>query len=100
MIPADQRNNFPETIEARLATFRAAGKLPDFPFGTDFDAAELATAKVLMKLKERKASPLAMAKTLLNGLTAEPDPVVLQRLGLERPASLEERILRTLVSGC
>ena len=100
VIPAEQRNNFPETIEARLATFRAAGKLPDFPFGTDFDAAELATAKVLMKLKERKASPLAMAKTLLNGLTAEPDPVVLQRLGLERPASLEERILRTLVSGC
>lgn len=100
VIPSEQRNNFPETIEARLATFRAAGKLPDFPFGTDFDAAELATAKVLMRLKERKSSPLAMAKTLLNGLTAKPDPVVLKRLGLENPSSLEERILRTLVSGC
>jgi hypothetical protein len=100
VIPAEQRNNFPEKIEARLAAFRAAGKLPDFPFGTDFDAAELATAKVLMKLKERKASPMAMFKTLMNGLTAKPDPVVLKRLGLEHPNSLEERILRTLVSGC
>lgn len=100
VIPAEQRNNFPESVEARLAAFRAAGKLPDFPFGTDFDAAELATAKVLMTLKERKSSPLAMVKTLLHGMTAEPDPVVLKRLGLEHPASLEERILRTLVSGC
>ncbi len=100
VIPAEQRNNFPEKIEGRLAAFRAAGKLPDFPFGTDFDAAELATAKVLMKLKERKASPVAMFKTLMNGLTAKSDPVVLKRLGLEHPTSLEERILRTLVSGC
>ena len=100
VIPAEQRNNLPERIEARLAAFRAAGKLPDFPFGTDFDAAELATAKVLMKLKERKASPVAMFKTLMSGLTAKPDPVVLKRLGLEHPTSLEERILRALVSGC
>jgi hypothetical protein len=99
-IPAEQRNNFPERIEARLKAFRAAGKLPDFPFGTDFDAAELATVNVLTKLKERKASPVAMIKTLVNGLTAKPDPVVLKRLGLEHPSSLEEHVLRALVSGC
>lgn len=100
VIPAEQRNNFPATIEARLSPFRAAGKLPDFPFGTDFDAAELATARVLMQLKARKSSSLAMAATLLRGLLAEANPVVLKRLGLEHPASLEERVLRALVNGC
>ena len=98
-IPLEQRNNTPQAIAARLAAFRAAGKLPDFPFGCDFTADDLAAARVLMQLKARKSSPLAMARTLLRGLVRQADPVVLRRLGLEHPASIKERLLRLLLGG-
>ncbi len=38
-IPPEQRNNTPETLAKWLALHREA-LLPDFPFGTDFDAIE------------------------------------------------------------
>ncbi|WP_417068771.1 acetyl-CoA hydrolase/transferase C-terminal domain-containing protein [Niveibacterium terrae] len=99
-IPAEQRQNLPEVLEARLAAFRASGKLPDFPFGTDFEPVELAAAKALMKLKRQRKSPLALAAALLRGLTRPvAKPEVLERLGLTKPKTLSERFWRALVAG-
>lgn len=99
-IPAEQRGNLPEALSAKLAPFRAAGKLPDFPFGTDFEPVELAAAKALMKLKRQRKSPFALVAALLRGLTRPvAQPEVLERLGLAKPKTLAERFWRALVAG-
>lgn len=98
-IPPEQRQNLPEVLSQRLAEFRQRGLLPDFPFGTDLDATELALAKALMKLKAQQKTPLALVGSLIRGLSANPRPELLARMGLDQPKDLKEKLMRALVAG-
>ena len=73
-----------------------------FPFGTDYTAEELVLAQALERLRERmetaagKAAAVAMA-LLRPGISAPMRPY-LQRLRLDRPQNMRERLLQGLVA--
>jgi acyl-CoA hydrolase len=99
------RKNTPAHLAAALAPMQARNLFPPFPFGTDFSAEELALLPALQRLQRVSASKPRLAVFLLSALwvgglggrsagTAAP---LLQRLGLDRPRGLGERVLRCLV---
>jgi acyl-CoA hydrolase len=100
-IPSAHRENFPERIAAALKPARDAGLLPTFPFGTDFTDAEQRLIPALQLLQEAQQSPRELPGLLWRGFTQNPnasDEECLARLGLDRPATLSERVYRALVA--
>lgn len=100
-IPAAQRNNTPEAIEAKLRVWRQRGLLPDYPFGTDFGAEELVIVKALKKLKSCTEHPLQLLHLLLKPTTddAKATAPYLQRMQLEQVEGLKMRLMRRLFVG-
>lgn len=102
-VSAFSAGNSPEALASRLAPFRQAGDLPPFPFGTEMTEVEQALAPALQKIKAASASRSEIAALALRGLTAgSPDEQTrqaLDRLGLTRPRSVEERLYARLVRG-
>jgi acetyl-CoA hydrolase/transferase-like protein len=100
-IPAAYRENLPERITAALRPAREAGLLPAFPFGSDFTEVEQRLIPALQLLEEAQRTPLRLAGLLWQGFARTPDAAdeqCLARLGLDKPATLAERIYRALVS--
>jgi acyl-CoA hydrolase len=102
-IPDAHRNNRPEALERRLEPYRRDGLFSEFPFGTDFTAEEIVLARALKSLKERTATPFGRAFAVATSLARARIPQrarpYLERLELDRPANLRERVLRNLVTG-
>ncbi|MFI4940017.1 MAG: acetyl-CoA hydrolase/transferase C-terminal domain-containing protein [Burkholderiales bacterium] len=100
-IPASQRNNTPEAIEAKLRTWRQRGLLPDFPFGTDFTEEELIIGKALKKLKSTAEHPLDLIRQLFKPLVGEKKDfeAYLKRMRMEEVECLKMRVLRRLFVG-
>jgi hypothetical protein len=100
-IPREFRDNTPARIAAALKPAREAGLLPPFPFGSDFTDVEQRLIPALQILQQAQRTPLRLAGLLWKGLTQTPDAAAQQclaRLGLDRPATFEERMYRVLVS--
>jgi hypothetical protein len=100
-IPAHHRENFPARITEALRPAREAGLLPAFPFGSDFTDTEQRLIPALQILQQAQRTPLRLPGLLWQGLTHRPnagDEECLARLGLDRPATFEERAYRALVS--
>jgi acyl-CoA hydrolase len=101
-IPDAQRNNTPEAIAAALGPLRADGLFSEFPFGTDFTAEEIVLARALERLKARSASftgrAAALAGAALAPVGAGEIRPYLERLGLDRPATLTEKFYARLVA--
>ena len=89
------RANTPET----LARWLAPHDLPDFPFGTDFDAVERRILPALGRLSETQGHKLGMARLVLSGMTAPKPPEVMARMGLDRPGSLKDRLEAWALAG-
>lgn len=100
-IPEAQLDNLPETVTARLAELRSRQLLPDFPFGCDFTAEELAIIKVLQRMQEIADSPLQLMKSLVTSLREDKEipNSLLERLHLDHPENLKQRLLRQLFIG-
>lgn len=104
-IPAAQRNNLPERIQARLQRWHDAGRLPDFPFGTDFTEDELAIVAALTRLKRSAAHPLELIKRLLGSAVEqvldhkEVPERYLERMGLQEAHTLKDRLMRIVFVG-
>jgi hypothetical protein len=100
-IPREGRNNFPNRIEHALAPARAEGFLDSFPFGTDFTPPEQRLLPALKRLSS--VSWTRLAALCLRGFFAGksgPDArKCLDRMGLERPTNLSERLNATLLRG-
>ena len=98
-IPAAQRNNTPEAIEAKLRPWRQRGMLPDFPFGTDFSADELVIVKALKKLKASAEHPLQLLRLLLKPIGGDESAwqPYLQRMQLQDVKGLKMRVMRRLL---
>jgi hypothetical protein len=100
-IPEAHRDNHPARIAEALRPARDAGLLPSFPFGSDFDATEQRLIPALQLLQDTQATPKNLPGLLWQGLTRTPDAAdqqCLARLGLDRPATWEERLYRVLLS--
>lgn len=101
-IAAAHRDNTPERIAAALKPARDAGLLPMFPFGSDFTDVEQRLIPALQILSAAVKVPSKLAGLLWEGLTASPDAndeACLARLKLGKPATMQERAYRWLVSG-
>ncbi len=93
-IPTAFRNNMPERIEEALKPLA----LSPFPFGTDFTPVEQRLLFALERLQQ--ATPAALARLALSGLFHKPtsdDRAALERMELDKPKSLSDRLYRTLV---
>jgi acyl-CoA hydrolase len=100
-IPVEQLDNLPQTVAAKLAGLQAKQLLPDFPFGTDFTAEELAIIKVLQRMQEGTEHPLQLVKSLVASMVEDKTvPAgLLERLQLEHPENLRQKLLQKLFIG-
>ena len=98
-LPEAWKKNTPEAIDAALRPHLAY--LPTYPFGTEMDEVEQDLAPALEHLQDHTASFWQqagyVAAAVTSGPDAEPWRPHLQRLQLEKPSSLQERIWRVLV---
>ena len=105
-VPDACRDNTPERLERQLAILRAqapAGqRYPPFPFGCDFTDEELVLGKALKAVARRaKTTPTwkLIATLLGRELRGTPDSATpyLRRVGLDRPATMQDRVARALL---
>jgi acyl-CoA hydrolase len=101
-IPDACRDNTPARLERAFATHRRQGFFSEYPFGTDLTAEEIALARALRYLEARTATlPAKLATAAAAALRGNPGPrhaAALERMGLERPHGLGERLWRRLVT--
>lgn len=100
VVPDAWRANTPDGLASRLDASLRAGLLPRFPFGSDFDATELRLIPALTWLKSHVASPrrwLALLGALIAPGDASGAAAGLERLGLQTPSGLRERMFARLV---
>ena len=100
-IPEAHRNNLPQRLAGALRGHRARGFFSEYPFGTDLTAEEIVLARALKFLEAHTGSAAGrlqtMLKALARGRPAQRHAAALQRMGLDRPASLGERLQQRLV---
>lgn len=87
------RSNTPVHLSARLRRFRQDGTLPDYPHGSDFTEVEQRVVRALGWLKTHTATRRQKLTTVLRALAASSDDrAALQRMGLDKPGSIGERL--------
>jgi hypothetical protein len=94
------RRNTQAAVSAALAPFRQSGALPDYPLGSDFTEVEQHLVKALGWLKQNTQTRSAKMRTVLAALTqpaGDGDVVYLQRMGLDAPSSIGEKLEARLV---
>lgn len=100
-IPEAYRQNRPERLERAFAPLRGDGGYPAFPFGCDFEPAELRLGKALRALKQDLSSWSGRARVLAGlfgaGAPSAEDATALARMRLAAPANFKERLYRALV---
>jgi hypothetical protein len=101
VIPAQHRNNLPESYAKTLAQLREQGHFTAFPFGTDFTDVEITLARALRNLKEnfgRASSALeAAAEALVDGGMEEHLTPYLERMDLLHPRTLKDKLYQRLL---
>ena len=100
-IPEVYRHNTPERIAAQLQGFKAQGYFSPFPFGSEFDRAEMVLAAALKVLKAKSTpgheAELAAALKSLPATPPEQVRPLLARMQLERPSNPGEEQMRQTV---
>jgi acyl-CoA hydrolase len=101
VVPAGWRRNLPQALAQAMQPLRAAGKAPDFPFGSDFTPIERQLLPALGWLKAASASGkgkfrLAMALFSPGAAVADEDAAI-ARMGLTAPRGLAERLQARLL---
>ncbi|MBL8508738.1 MAG: acetyl-CoA hydrolase, partial [Chitinimonas sp.] len=99
-LPDTVRQNLPEVLAAGLLPWQQP-YLPDFPFGTDFTAEELAIIEALQRMRQASENPLELVAAALKGLFTDKEapPAWLARLGLDEASDLKNLLLRKLFVG-
>jgi hypothetical protein len=98
---AHMARNTAEALRERLAPYRASGLLPDYPLGSDFTPVEQRLVKALGWLKSATSTRIGMLRTMVSAVrnsVSEPDHEALQRMALETPRGLRERLAARLVA--
>ena len=98
-IPPRFKNNTPEKIENALSDYKSKGLFPKFPFGTDLTDEEVVLIGALKGLKEdigAKKMSFSKMKQSFRTVPATAKPY-LERMQLDRPGGLKEKILQKVV---
>jgi acyl-CoA hydrolase len=101
-VPDAWRAHRPETLARALAPARASGRLPAFPLGCDFDAAERRLLPALAWLRERTATRGGAMATMARALlrlddSSSDEAAALVRMRLADVNGLAERLQRRLL---
>jgi hypothetical protein len=99
-IPEEFRSNRPERLEQFLAPYRARRVFEEFPFGTDLSREEVVLMKALRALKgqvERRRVSLRNGAVRKVASVPESARPYLERMGLDTPRTLRERVLRRVI---
>ncbi|HPW34060.1 MAG TPA: acetyl-CoA hydrolase, partial [Arenimonas sp.] len=98
--PTSWTQNRPEHIAAVLAPYRKNNLLPEYPLGCDFTPVELRLVKALGFLKSKTASTFGKIKLIAMSLISPstPDIEAMQRMDLQSPGSMKEKLAARLVS--
>ena len=100
-IPEAYRNNTPERLSRALVGLRARTFFSEYPFGTDLTADEILLSRALKSLQARtgkwSGKVAALMDAAMHGAPQPKHAPLLQRLRLDRPATLGERMLQRLV---
>ncbi|WP_114241479.1 acetyl-CoA hydrolase/transferase C-terminal domain-containing protein [Dyella sp. C9] len=100
-VPERWRSNRPETLHNALASWQDKGLLPPFPFGSDFTAVEQRLLPALNWLKARSTTWRGkwqiLRATLHPGAPVEGEAEAIERMALQRPAGMGERVLQRLL---
>ena len=94
-IPEAHQRNLPQTVAHWLQPHHA--RLPDFPFGTDFDEIERVLLPALKELKDQSATLFGKARLLTASFSQPPHPregEVMRRMGYADSGGLTARALR------
>jgi acyl-CoA hydrolase len=99
-LPDALAGNTAAALRATLLPFRRAGLLPEYPLGCDFTVEEQRLAKALGWLRSATASRRGKLATLLRALLpgTPGDPPALQRMGLQAPTGIGERLQARLLA--
>ncbi len=101
VIPDRFRNNTPQRLEAILKPMREKGFFQAFPFGTDFTDQEIQIGKALRGFKSAMAEKKFSTLKQVGGRLFKPVPeaavAYLERLQLDNPGSLKEKLLQKVV---
>ncbi|MET0892010.1 MAG: acetyl-CoA hydrolase/transferase C-terminal domain-containing protein [Pseudoxanthomonas sp.] len=92
--------NTPQRLRNALAPFRSGGTLPDYPLGSDFTEVEQRLVKALGWLKAETMSTAGKVRTVTKALLRNlpTDTQAAERMGLERPTGLGQRVEAKLLS--
>lgn len=100
-IPAHWKDNTPAAVRNAMNAAGEGDWFPAFPFGRDFTDEELTLGKALKGLKAATGSRRGKLATLWQALRAEDEEgryqALLERMGLQRPSGLREKLDRKLV---
>ena len=99
-IPMRFRDNTPQRIERAIGSLSSATRFPAFPFGTDLTPEEQKLGKAL-KLVQARAGAMPKWRLLLKSLGSSPASAAaasyLQRMGLESPTTIRDKVVRRLL---
>jgi len=101
-IPEKYCDNRPESLSRWLKPFRQGGKLPAFPFGTDFSGVEQQLLPALAILKKIQNSKLRLVRLGFAGMKSSPTTTAkecLNRMGMDSPAGAKEYAYALLLRG-
>jgi len=100
-IPESARDNTPTRLHSTLAQFQKQGLLPDYPFGTELTAQELALAASLRRIEALSEEPGQFLATAFRALLHKTDPQAakpfLERIQLEHPETTREFLVQHLL---
>jgi acyl-CoA hydrolase len=101
LIPSGFRDNTPARLNRAFAEHRSRGFFSEYPFGTDLTADEIVLGRALKSLQARTSGFVgklgAMVDAIARGKPLDQHKALLQRLKLDSPATLGERMLQRLV---
>ena len=100
-VPDAARSNLPATLEGKLQPWRQRGMFVPLPYGTDFTEEEIVLMSALKALKSQTSWGGGKAAAALRTLLPAPvTPLVrpyLQRMQLDHPQSLQEKLLQKML---
>ena len=101
-VPEAARRNRPEVLAERFAPWRERGLFAELPFGSELTRDELVLTRALRSIDKDVHSWSGRARLLRKMLEADPKSpqfkLYMQRMHLDQPRSLSERLQRRLLA--
>jgi hypothetical protein len=100
-IPDEFQSNFPDKLEKFIQPYRAKKLFSAFPFGSDFTETELVVAQCLKAMQNKMTRKSNIIKAIIRSLKNEQPPEIflpyLQRVELDKPSTLKDKIAKALM---